>query len=131
MHAIDRPELAETTELAVSELVTNAVLHAEPPIQVRVRGTRLHPRVEVRDGSTEQPVMPTPSRTETAPADLDESLLLVPYGRGLDIVSRCADAWGAEIEDTGKVMWFSPAAGTRETGVVGMVTGQSSGRGST
>lgn len=121
---IDRPELVETAELAVSELVTNAVLHAEPPIEVRVRGTRRHPRVEVRDGSTEQPVVPTRARTEIDPADLDEDLLLVTFGRGLDIVSRCADAWGAEIEDTGKVVWFSPAAETRENGVVGMVTGQ-------
>lgn len=119
---LGRPELAETTELAVSELVTNAVLHGEPPIEVRVRGTRLHPRVEVRDGSSEQPVMP--ARAETDPADLDENLLMVTFGRGLDIVSRCAEAWGAELEDAGKVMWFSPSAETRDVGVVGVVSGQ-------
>ena len=96
---IGRPELVETTELGVSELVTNAVLHAEPPIEVRVRGTRLHPRVEVRDGSPEPPVMPTPGRAATDPVDLDEDRLLVTFGRGLDIVARCADAWGAELED--------------------------------
>ncbi len=124
IHGIDRPELVETTELAVSELVTNAVLHAEPPIEVRVRGTRLHPRVEVRDGSSEQPDMPTPDSAETHHADFDEDLLMVTFGRGLDIVSRCADAWGAELEDAGKVMWFSPATEIRDTGVVGMVTGQ-------
>ncbi len=121
---IGRPELVETTELGVSELVTNAVLHADPPIEVRVRGTRLHPRVEVSDSSTEPPVMPTPTQAETDPADLDERLLLVTYGRGLDIVSRCSDAWGAEIEDAGKTMWFTPAAETSETGVTGILTGQ-------
>ncbi len=113
---LGRPELLETTELGVSELVTNAVLHADPPIEVRVRGTRLHPRVEVSDNSPEPPVMPTPSQTETDPADLDEKLLLVTYGRGLDIVSRCSDAWGAEIEDAGKTMWFTPAAETQRDG---------------
>lgn len=121
---IGRPELAETTELAVSELVTNAVLHAEPPIEVRVRGTRLHPRIEVRDGSIEPPVMPSPGRAETDPVELDDDLLLVTFGRGLDIVSRCADAWGAELEDTGKVLWFAPALELHDTGVVGLVTGQ-------
>ncbi|MGZ5401117.1 MAG: ATP-binding protein [Nocardioides sp.] len=121
---IGRPELAETTELAVSELVTNAVLHAEPPIEIRVRGTRLHPRVEVRDGSPEPPVMPTPARAEIDPVELDENQLLLTFGRGLDIVSRCADAWGAELEENGKVMWFAPAARTHDTGVVGQVTGQ-------
>ena len=121
---IGRPELAENTELGVSELVTNAVLHAEPPIEIRVRGTRLHPRIEVRDGSTEPPVMPTPGRSELDLVELDEGLILVTFGRGLDIVSRCADAWGAELEDTGKVMWFAPAVETHDTGVVGLVTGR-------
>lgn len=124
MREIGRPELAETTELGASELVTNAVLHAEPPIEIRVRGTRLHPRVEVRDGSTEQPVMPPPGRTASDPADLEEDQLLVTYGRGLDIVSRSADAWGVELEDTGKVMWFTPATQAHDIGVVGLVTGQ-------
>jgi anti-sigma regulatory factor (Ser/Thr protein kinase) len=124
MREIGRPELEETTELGVSELVTNAVLHAEPPIEVRVRGTRLHPRVEVRDGSTESPQMPTPVRTAVDPVDLDEDDLLITFGRGLDIVARCSDAWGAEIEDAGKVLWFAPATELRDTGVPGAVTGQ-------
>ena len=121
---IGRPELAETTELAVSELVTNAMLHAEPPIEIRVRGTRLHPRIEVRDGSTEPPVMPTPAQAYHDPVDLAEDQLLLTYGRGLDIVSRCADAWGAELEENGKTMWFAPAAETHDIGIVGLVTGR-------
>lgn len=124
MKEIGRPELAETTELGVSELVTNAVLHAESPIEVRVRGTRLHPRVEVRDSTAEPPVLPAPGRVESDAAERDEKLLLVTFGRGLEIVSRCADAWGAEIEDEGKVVWFAPATQTRDTGVLGTLTGQ-------
>ena len=56
---IGRAELAECAELGVSELVTNALLHGEPPITVRVRGTVEHPRVEVRDSSVEAPILPT------------------------------------------------------------------------
>lgn len=122
---IGRPELAESTELGVSELVTNALLHAEPPIEVRVRGTRLHPRVEVRDGSAEPPEMPSAGRAAADPAELDGQLLMVTFGRGLDIVARCSDAWGAEIEDAGKVMWFAPSVELRDTGVQGLVTGLS------
>jgi len=118
---IGRGELADTAELGVSELVTNAVIHATDPITVRVRGTQEHPRVEVRDGSTEPPVMPmTPAASVLA---LEEDELLLTFGRGLDIVARCADAWGAEIEENGKVMWFAPAATHRDEGVPGSVTG--------
>lgn len=114
---IGRPELIECAELGVSELVTNALLHAVPPIQVRVRGTREHPRVEVRDGSRERPVLPTP-------VDADEDDLLLTFGRGLSIVARCSDAWGAEIEDDGKTVWFAPAlAFAEDDGVPGLVTG--------
>ncbi len=121
---LGRPELAETTELGVSELVTNAVLHAEPPIVVRVRGTRLHPRIEVRDGSPRPPEFPTPLQAALDPADLDWEDLMVTVGRGLDIVARSADAWGAEIEETGKVVWFAPASELRDVGVAGTITGQ-------
>ena len=117
-HDIERPELAECAELGVSELVTNALLHGEAPIRVRVRGTRQHPRVEVRDASRERPVLPTP------PEPGDEEDLLLTFGRGLSIVARSSDAWGAEIEADGKVVWFAPAASfAGEDGVQGVITG--------
>ncbi|MCW2764736.1 MAG: ATP-binding region, ATPase domain protein, partial [Nocardioides sp.] len=114
---IGRTELVECAELAVSELVTNALLHGEPPIQVRVRGTREHPRVEVRDGSTERPALPI-----THPEDDDD--LLLTFGRGLSIVARSSEAWGAEIEEDGKIVWFTPAAQFAEgDGAEGIITG--------
>lgn len=112
---IGRPELIECAELAVSELVTNALLHGEAPIQVRVRGTREHPRVEVRDGSQQSPVLP--------PDEEDDDDVLLTFGRGLAIVARCSDAWGAEIEADGKVVWFAPAAAFHEHLVPGLITG--------
>jgi len=115
---INRDDLAEAAELGVSELVTNALLHGEPPIQVRVRGTAEHPRIEVRDSSLEAPVLPTAAEMD----EYDE--LLLTYGRGLGLVARCADAWGAEIEDDGKVVWFAPADQLSEgAGVPGVITG--------
>jgi hypothetical protein len=103
----------------VSELVTNALLHGEPPITVRMRGTAEHPRVEVRDSSVEAPILPS------EPLDRPETDgLLLTFGRGLSIVARCAEAWGAEIEDDGKVVWFAPAAEFADgAGVPGVITG--------
>jgi hypothetical protein len=117
---IGRPELAECAELGVSELVTNALLHAAPPIQVRVRGTHEHPRVEVHDGSRERPLLPAPGE--------DDDDLLLTFGRGLSIVARCSDAWGAEIEEDGKTVWFAPAqAFAEDDGVPGLITGEEPG----
>jgi anti-sigma regulatory factor (Ser/Thr protein kinase) len=112
---IGRHDLVDCAELGVSELVSNAILHGSDPIQVRVRGTTSHPRIEVRDASVETPVLPAPLIL-----DHDDDLLLT-FGRGLSIVSRSSKAWGAEIEADGKVVWFEPADDFAEDGVDGMI----------
>ena len=114
-HEIGRDDLVECAELGVSELVTNALLHATPPLTVRVRGTADHPRVEVHDGSPEAPRMPT--------EDPDEDDLLLTFGRGLGIVARCATAWGVDLEEDGKTVWFAPSTQPGGDPVVGVVTG--------
>lgn len=96
-----RADLCDTAELGVSELVTNALLHADPPIVVRVRGTNAHPRVEVLDGS------PTPPSLQDM---TDDDGLLATIGRGLGIVATYSRTWGAEVSGDGKVVWFEPAA---------------------
>ena len=84
--------LIETTELMVSELVTNAVRHATRPVTLSlVRTSRL--RCEVGDDSAL-----LPRRRRAAP---DEE-----RGRGLQIVARLADRWGATRLGAGKVVWF-------------------------
>ncbi len=148
VRALGRHDLCEAAELGVSELVTNALLHAHPPISLRLRGTHNHPRIEVADGSPEPPVPPGPdtsasldlevplppesdltadaSRAEGAAADeawvMDPALALSTLGRGLGIVSMCARAWGADIHEDGKVVWFEPvsndAAGTPSRGAI-------------
>ena len=115
---IGRDDLIECAEIGTSELVTNALLHAESPISVRVRGTREHPRVEVRDGSRHVPDLP---HTGT-PQEEDE--LLLTFGRGLSIVARAADAWGVDVDDDGKAVWFAPAdAFAEQAGAEGTITG--------
>ncbi|GAA3677144.1 hypothetical protein GCM10022237_40700 [Nocardioides ginsengisoli] len=121
---IGRDDVADCAELAVSELVTNAVLHGLPPVRLQLRGTAEHPRFEVHDAST---IAPQPA-TQGGGFDLDafdldafdaldeeQLAALTTVGRGLDIVSRASTAWGAEIEEDGKAVWFEPAAELSES----------------
>ena len=116
LHEIDRPELVEAASISVSEVITNALLHAEQPVSVRLRGTREHPRIEVRDGSRQPPDLP----------DLDgnpEDDVLLTFGRGLSIVARVSSAWGADIDEEGKTVWFVPRVELAEgRGVQGIIT---------
>jgi anti-sigma regulatory factor (Ser/Thr protein kinase) len=95
-------ELIETTALLVSELVTNAVRHARPPISLKIsqpRPGRLH--VEVADHS---PDPPRPNRHPDATST---------GGRGLLIVDALATAWGYRRDGTGKTVWFDLASNPR------------------
>ncbi|SEP01852.1 GAF domain-containing protein [Actinacidiphila rubida] len=84
-------DLAFTTELIVSELVTNAVRHARPPIRLRlIRDGVLV--CEVCDASATQPRM---RRARTT----DEG------GRGLFIVAQLASRWGCRYGRDGKTIW--------------------------
>lgn len=122
---IGREELSECAELGISELVTNAVLHGEPPIRMQLRGTPEHPRFEVHDTSTIAPQSPTRAGGfDIDVFDLDafdkldpeQIAALTTVGRGLDIVARASVAWGTEIEEDGKAVWFEPAPELSEAG---------------
>lgn len=80
-------------ELAISELVTNAVLHGRDPISLRLVRDECCVRVEVRDGS---PVSPSFSM-------LDPTAVT---GRGLMLISAASDRWGVEPTSSGKCVWF-------------------------
>lgn len=92
-------ELTERAEVPVSELVTNAVLHARSPIEFRLRAAGQRLRIEVCDASNAAPV---PS----------EQPLEASVGRGLPLVEAFADRWGTTILDHGKCVWFELDADT-------------------
>ena len=71
-------ELSDVAELCVSELVTNAVLHARTPIQVEVRAGSGALRVEVCDNGGARIDLPPPEE----PGEALES------GRGLYIAAK-------------------------------------------
>jgi anti-sigma regulatory factor (Ser/Thr protein kinase) len=113
---IGRGDLVPSARLCVSELMTNALLHAEPPLAVQVRGTVEHPRIEVADRSLVPP-RPRPR----AEIDSDDELTWTTFGRGLDLVAFHSVAWGADIDPRwpGKVVWFEPSPEPRETATPG------------
>lgn len=115
---INRDDLAECAELGVSELISNAILHGEPPVSMRMRGTPEHPRIEVSDASPEPPLIPDPAIPHPISDDP-----LITFGRGLDIVARCSVAWGADVDEDGKVVWFVPAVEAASDPVAGVITG--------
>ncbi|OIK06744.1 protein phosphatase [Streptomyces monashensis] len=84
-------ELAFTTELIVSELVTNAMRHAQGPIQLRlIRNRSLI--CEVSDGGATAPHLRHPRTTDEG-------------GRGLLLVSQFTERWGTRFVPAGKVIW--------------------------
>jgi len=119
LREIGRGELAECARLAVSELVTNAILHAEPPMTVHVRGTPEHPRIEV----TDQSLVPPQRRSSDLLVDVDDDFSWTTMGRGLDLVAKHSVKWGADISPNGlgKVVWFEPSSAAQETPVEGEV----------
>jgi len=87
--------LTDTAILLISELVTNAVLHARTnglglALQLEVHRTWL--RIEVHDADLREPQPRTP-------AGLEES------GLGLVLVDALADRWGVEETPAGKAVW--------------------------
>ena len=104
LREIGRADLVFAAQLGVSELVTNAILHANPPLTVRVRGTVEHPRIEVTD-HTPGPLQP--DTLTLVDADDDPTT----FGRGLAMVAMNAQQWGSEsdADGIGKTVWFEPS----------------------
>ncbi|WP_315096946.1 ATP-binding protein [uncultured Cellulomonas sp.] len=85
----------ELLVLLVSEVVTNAVAHADPPVTLRVHVDDQRTRVEVTDGVRDVPVVRDPPPTALG-------------GRGVMFVDRLASSWGTceEEGDAAKAVWF-------------------------
>ena len=88
-----RTDLLEPALLLVSEIVTNALLHAGTEVDLagHIEGDSV--RLEVGDGSTH-----LPSRRRYAPTS--------GTGRGLLMLESMVDDWGVTRREHGKVVWF-------------------------
>ncbi|GAB7189525.1 hypothetical protein NUM3379_02310 [Kineococcus sp. NUM-3379] len=102
LRELDAADLEEPAELAVSELVTNAVLHAHTAFTVAVRttpGGRV--RVEVSD-------------TSPVPVEVRAFGTSATTGRGLQLVAASSADWGIDPlpggPHAGKTVWFEPQA---------------------
>lgn len=87
------PDCADDAQLAVSELIANAVKHARTPLMLELTADDDHLTVTVADGEREL-------------AAQVQQHALAESGRGLRIVAAVASEWGVEPRDGGKALWF-------------------------
>ncbi|MFF4261899.1 SpoIIE family protein phosphatase [Streptomyces virginiae] len=84
-------EISFTTELILSELITNAIRYGSAPVRVRLLRDRALV-CEVSDGSSTSPHLRYAATTDEG-------------GRGLFLVAQYAARWGTRYTDRGKVIW--------------------------
>lgn len=88
-------ETVEIAQLLVSELVTNAVVHAASALEVTVVSDEAGLTVSVRDADTGPLTMGARPQSE-----LDEG------GRGFLLIASLSTAWGTEHRGGRKTVWF-------------------------
>jgi anti-sigma regulatory factor (Ser/Thr protein kinase) len=89
-------DIIDTIALLVTELVTNAILHARTPMSLTVDSLPHHVRICVEDASSERPTV----------QQYDASAVT---GRGLALVEQLASSWGVDATPAGKVVWCEVA----------------------
>ena len=94
LNDFDCLERVDDVQLVVSELVTNAVLHAGTDVEIWLD---VDPKRLVVAVSDFGPGLP--ERRDAGPED--------DHGRGLNLVDSLSSAWGVEIADPGTTVWCS------------------------
>lgn len=89
-------DVVDTILLLLSEVVSNAILHARTELEVSVAARPGRVRVEVVDGHA------APIRRRTSTEDAQS-------GRGTELVEALAEAWGTDRLTSGKRVWFEVA----------------------
>jgi anti-sigma regulatory factor (Ser/Thr protein kinase) len=92
-------DAVERSQLLVSELVSNAVLHAMGPVLLTVSLRDGHLRIEVVNHGAG-----TPRKRNATAADLS--------GRGLQLVDKLATGWGSTVDGGRTRVWFELQAKT-------------------
>lgn len=103
LRSSQRDDLVELAELLLSEVVTNAVVHAGTAVEVVVLVGDQGLCAEVSDGSRH---LPAPQSHST----------LTGTGRGLHLLEQLVDSWGVQVQGEGKTVWFRLSSGDREAG---------------
>lgn len=98
LHQWRMERLGEDAAVIVTEMATNAVVHAHSEFEVHVRLTGDVVRVSVSDLSPEPPVDRAASRLATS-------------GRGVRLVAELTRRWGIERRPPGKSVWAELAPG--------------------
>jgi anti-sigma regulatory factor (Ser/Thr protein kinase) len=93
-------EPVHTAELCLSELVTNAVIHAGSTSELTLRMEDALLTVAVRDHG---------GPPATAPEVVDDEDPMRVFGRGLVLVDALSDRWGSEQDAVGTTSWFTLA----------------------
>jgi anti-sigma regulatory factor (Ser/Thr protein kinase) len=88
--------LVDDVRLVVSELVTNAVVHASTPVRVRIEALPLWVKPTVLDVCADLPVLRREQRI----------CVEAEGGRGLRVIDACSFDWGTDVgPGNGKSMW--------------------------
>jgi anti-sigma regulatory factor (Ser/Thr protein kinase) len=85
-------DLLEEAELVVSELATNAIVHARSAFSVAVRSEGEGVRLSVSDASSVAPFVRDPGPTAM-------------FGRGMRLIGDVASDWGVDLTAGGKTVW--------------------------
>lgn len=94
-------DVTDTAQLLVSELVSNAILHARSDIELAVTVDDGTVHVDVADANP-RGILRRRHRLDSA------------TGRGMMLVDRLAASWGVQPRAPGKVVWFEVVAGRPE-----------------
>ena len=86
-------DTVEAAAILTDELVTNAIMHGEPPIVLEIKEDHEMVTVAVRDAGSGIPEAKPPRRGALS-------------GRGLTIVDSMSDGWGVDERRHGKCVWF-------------------------
>ncbi|MCX2928063.1 ATP-binding protein [Streptomyces sp. NEAU-W12] len=87
-----RHQLIQTTELLVSELITNAIRHGAGPPLIRLTWNGRLLRIAVSDHGDRRPRVRATKNTE-------------PGGFGMQLLERLAQRWGVTPRHPGKTVW--------------------------
>jgi two-component sensor histidine kinase len=93
----------DTVLLLTSEVVTNALCHAGPPLHLALTHGSFGVNVDVSDSSLMPPVVSRP--------DFDHE-----GGRGLWLVETLATTWGTTLTEERKSVWFTLETASERSG---------------